>query len=107
MKTKLDQLHDQHSELGCKLRDLQHKKDCSERPADGTLITIGTYTFASQGHISLSPQEKVALEVEILYTRLDILKLAKEIHQIRYNDVPEWIITGIVQLQRSVQAAFN
>lgn len=60
MNTNLDQLHDQHGELGQKLQSLQHRKDCAGKAA--------------------------ALEVEIPYTRLDILKLAKAIHEARFGD---------------------
>lgn len=83
------------------------KARAKPKPADGTVITIGAANFVSQGRIELSPQEVAALDAEILYARLDILKLAKEIHEIRFNDVPGWIAEGIVQLQRSIQAAFN
>lgn len=107
MNTNLDQLYDQHGDLCQKLRDLQHRKDCAGKPADGTVITIGAANFVSQGRIELSSQEAAALEAEILYTRLAILKLAKAIHEVRFNDVPGWITEGIVQLQRSIQAAFN
>lgn len=107
MNTNLDQLHDQHGDLCQKLRDLRHKRDCSQRPADGTTITIGAANFVSRGRIELSSQEAAALEAEILYTRLAILKLAKAIHEVRFNDVPGWITKGIVQLRRSIQAAFN
>lgn len=104
---KLDELHARHSELVEKRRDLEHKKDRSERPPDGTSITIGASTFVSKARLELIPQEKLELEAEILYTRINLLKLAEEIHQIRFDgNVPEWIPEGIRLLRRQVQRLF-
>jgi hypothetical protein len=103
----LDDLHEQHGRLGQQLQDLQDKKERSERLVDGTPIMIGAKTFISQGRLELTPQEKLELEAEILYTRIAILKLAEKIHNIRYSgNVPEWIPILIHSLQGQTQQLF-
>lgn len=106
-QNQLDSLFDQHAQLGDKLHRLQHRRDRSERPPDGSSYSIGAASFISQGRIELTAQEKRELDLEILYTRLGILHLAEEIHDLRYSgDVPGWIPRDITLLQQEVQRFF-
>lgn len=97
----LEQLFDNHAELGDRLFDLRHRQWRAELPADyKPLLTTSTVA-----PLRLTPTEAKELNLEILNTRLSILKLAQRIHISRFGKVPGWVEQGLIDLKTELQRA--
>jgi hypothetical protein len=99
----LDELYDQHQAEGEKLRDLEHKQYRAELPDDHVRL----FRHSTVTKLHLSARELTELKAEILYTRINILELARQIFEIRFaDDVPGWVFTELTILKRQAQSLF-
>lgn len=100
---QLDLIGQEHDTLGEKLFILEHKKWLAELPEG--YIPLLKY-IPPPKKLYLTAQQKAELEAEILHTKIGLLKLAQEFHQIKYGDNPVWIAQTLERLQGQAQRVF-
>lgn len=100
---QLDGIGQEHDTLGEKLFILERKKWLAELPEGYIPLLKG---IPPPRKLDLTPQEKTELEAEILHTKIGLLKLAQEFHQIKYDDNPVWIVQTLERLQGQARQVF-
>lgn len=100
---QLDAIGQEHDNLGEKLFILERKKWLAELPDNYVPLLKD---IPPPKKLYLTAQEKAELEAEIIHTRIGLLKLAQEFHQIKYDDTPVWIVQMLERLQGQAQQVF-
>lgn len=100
---QLDAIGQEHDSLGDKLRILERNKWLAELPEDYVPLVKD---IPPPKKLHLTVTEKAQLEAEIIYTQIGLLKLAKQFHQIKYDDTPVWITQTLEKLQKLAQQVF-
>lgn len=101
---QLDGIGQEHGNLGEKLYILEQRKWLAELPEGYTPLLKD---IPPPKKLYLTAQEKAELEAEILQTKIGLLKLAQEFHQIKYDDNPVWIAQTLERLQGQMQQVFT